>query len=121
VERLVIPKSFENKSPADHLRVWTPGCATGEEAYSLAEDLFAAVDKPARIFQSRAAVTPRLAPQRYDVTEQLLLDAQSALEDARDTYRGLYEAHGESRDLVARSRRERRLRTTALRLVRTPS
>ena len=36
LERRVIPKLFEHKSPADHLRVWTPGCATGEEAYSIA-------------------------------------------------------------------------------------
>lgn len=31
-----LPKIFENKSPSDPLRVWVAGCATGEEAYSLA-------------------------------------------------------------------------------------
>ena len=32
----VIPKLFAGKSDDDHLRVWIPGCATGEEAYSIA-------------------------------------------------------------------------------------
>jgi two-component system CheB/CheR fusion protein len=36
LERLVIPRLFEGKGPADKVRVWVPGCATGEEAYSLA-------------------------------------------------------------------------------------
>jgi two-component system CheB/CheR fusion protein len=32
----VIPRVFEGKGPGDEVRVWVPGCATGEEAYSLA-------------------------------------------------------------------------------------
>ncbi len=31
-----IPKLFENRSPDKPVRVWVPGCATGEEAYSIA-------------------------------------------------------------------------------------
>jgi len=31
-----LPQIFANKQPNDALRVWVPGCATGEEAYSLA-------------------------------------------------------------------------------------
>jgi two-component system CheB/CheR fusion protein len=34
--KLVIPRLFEDKGPADTVRVWCPGCATGEEVYSLA-------------------------------------------------------------------------------------
>jgi two-component system CheB/CheR fusion protein len=33
---LVVPKLFEDKGAADPIRVWVPGCATGEEAYSIA-------------------------------------------------------------------------------------
>ncbi len=33
---LVIPRLFENKGAADTIRVWVAGCATGEEAYSIA-------------------------------------------------------------------------------------
>ncbi len=36
IEDQVIPKLFENKGPEDTIRVWVPGCATGEEAYSIA-------------------------------------------------------------------------------------
>ncbi len=32
----VIPKLFANKGRADEVRIWVPGCATGEEAYSIA-------------------------------------------------------------------------------------
>jgi two-component system CheB/CheR fusion protein len=36
VEQRVIPRLFEHKGHEDHIRVWVPGCATGEEAYSIA-------------------------------------------------------------------------------------
>ena len=32
----VIPQIFAAKKPTDAIRVWVPGCATGEEAYTLA-------------------------------------------------------------------------------------
>ncbi|UMZ73785.1 CheR family methyltransferase [Natranaerofaba carboxydovora] len=32
----VIPKLFEGKEPGEAIRVWVPGCSTGEEAYSIA-------------------------------------------------------------------------------------
>ncbi|RYG70358.1 histidine kinase, partial [bacterium] len=35
-----IPQLFEGKSGSDAVRAWVPGCATGEEAYSLAILLF---------------------------------------------------------------------------------
>jgi two-component system CheB/CheR fusion protein len=36
IEKRVIPKLFEGKRANDSVRVWSVGCATGEEAYSLA-------------------------------------------------------------------------------------
>jgi len=36
LEHRVIPRLFQDKTAQDHLRVWIAGCATGEEAYSLA-------------------------------------------------------------------------------------
>ncbi|HMD34656.1 MAG TPA: CheR family methyltransferase, partial [Vicinamibacterales bacterium] len=36
VQERVIPRLFLNKSSQDQVRVWVPGCATGEEAYSVA-------------------------------------------------------------------------------------
>ena len=35
LEREVIPRLFEGKGSGDRVRVWSVGCATGEEAYSL--------------------------------------------------------------------------------------
>ena len=36
VEREIVPKLFHKKSEDDAVRAWVAGCATGEEAYSLA-------------------------------------------------------------------------------------
>lgn len=36
LEQLVIPKLFEDMGAADTVRLWVPGCATGEEVYSIA-------------------------------------------------------------------------------------
>ncbi len=36
VEEVVLPRLFEGKGADDQIRVWVPGCATGEEAYSIA-------------------------------------------------------------------------------------
>ena len=36
LEEQIIPKLFAGKSEGDTIRVWVPGCSTGEEAYSLA-------------------------------------------------------------------------------------
>src|SRR5208282_6195786 len=33
---IVIPRLFEDKDAGDSVRAWIPGCATGEEAYSIA-------------------------------------------------------------------------------------
>src|SRR5262249_30232220 len=35
LEAKIIPQLFEHKTGTDNLRVWSVGCATGEEAYSL--------------------------------------------------------------------------------------
>jgi two-component system CheB/CheR fusion protein len=36
LERDVLPDLFANRSAGEEIRVWVPGCATGEEAYSIA-------------------------------------------------------------------------------------
>ncbi len=36
LEKEIIPKVAGHKQPEDEIRVWLPGCATGEEAYSVA-------------------------------------------------------------------------------------
>src|SRR3712207_2049433 len=36
LETEVVPRLFEGRGAADQIRVWVPGCATGEEAYSVA-------------------------------------------------------------------------------------
>ena len=51
----VFPKVCENKRPDDVIRVWVPGCATGEEVYSMAIGLLeflegAHKDLPIKIF-----------------------------------------------------------------------
>ncbi|MET0650346.1 MAG: chemotaxis protein CheB [Pyrinomonadaceae bacterium] len=52
LETNVIPKLFEEKGPGGHVRVWVAGCATGEEAYSVAmllAEYAATLDNPPAI------------------------------------------------------------------------
>lgn len=45
IEQAVIPRLFTGKGPNDQVRVWVAGCATGEEAYSLAILLLEQADR----------------------------------------------------------------------------
>ncbi|UVK42002.1 PAS domain-containing protein [Mesorhizobium sp. AR07] len=36
LERIAIPKLLEDKGASDAIRIWVPGCSTGEEVYSIA-------------------------------------------------------------------------------------
>ncbi|EWH02641.1 chemotaxis protein CheB [Halomonas sp. BC04] len=52
LENDVIPQLFKNKGPDESIRLWSVGCATGEEAYSLAILLLesaAHLDNPPRL------------------------------------------------------------------------
>ena len=64
LEREVIPKLFEGKGPDDTVRVWVPGCSTGEEAYSIAILL--------REHMPKAQSAPRLQIFASDIDEQSL-------------------------------------------------
>jgi len=53
--RVVLPRIFEGENPEAPVRIWIPGCATGEEAYSIAilvrEQLLATnQERPVQIF-----------------------------------------------------------------------
>ncbi len=66
----VIPKLFEDKPPGSVIRVWVPGCSTGEEAYSIAillQEQLAVLRSPVKLqvfasdVDSRAISTARTA------------------------------------------------------------
>ncbi len=67
--RLVIPQLLAAKGAADCVRVWVPGCATGEEAYSIAMLLCAAT--------SGGQTRPRIQIFATDVDERALAIARA--------------------------------------------
>ena len=71
LEKEIIPKILEDKTAQDTVRVWVAGCATGEEAYSLAmlfaEQTMEQVNKPSvQIFAT-------------DINEEAIMDAREGL------------------------------------------
>ncbi|PZW48429.1 two-component system CheB/CheR fusion protein [Humitalea rosea] len=61
---IVVPKLFEDRGADDTVRVWVPGCATGEEAYTLAMLL--------REHMDRLSTTPRVQIFATDIDERAL-------------------------------------------------
>ena len=39
LKKIVFPKILENRTPGNPIRIWVPGCSTGEEVYSIAIEL----------------------------------------------------------------------------------
>lgn len=69
LEREVIPKLFEGKTANDTLRVWIPGCATGEEVYSIGILL--------REHMEQLSVVPRVQIFATDIDEPALAVARA--------------------------------------------
>lgn len=70
LNRLVIPELLQSRGATDTVRVWVPGCATGEEAYSLAMLL--------REYMDTMAAPPRVRLFATDVDDWALLAARAA-------------------------------------------
>ena len=69
LEKLVVPHIFQGKSGIEHVRVWVAGCATGEEAYSIAMLL-------AEHASGMAEAPPRLQVFASDLDEQAIAIAR---------------------------------------------
>jgi len=69
LETLVIPRLLEGRGAADQVRVWVPGCATGEEVISLAILLIEQMD--------RMRAPPRLTIFATDIDESALAVARA--------------------------------------------
>ncbi|WP_353646169.1 CheR family methyltransferase [Mesorhizobium sp. WSM2239] len=64
LEREAMPKLFQNKGSDDVVRVWVPGCSTGEETYSIAMLL--------RAQASKGPAAPKLQIFASDIDERAL-------------------------------------------------
>ena len=71
LERQVVPALFEGKGAEDDVRVWVAGCATGEEAYSLAILLFE--------YAEQLEHAPRIQVFATDVHEKAFTFAREGL------------------------------------------
>jgi two-component system, chemotaxis family, CheB/CheR fusion protein len=69
LERSIIPKLFEHRKPDETIRIWAPGCATGEEAYSVAMLL--------RENSPKGAAAPKLQVFATDIDERSLAVARA--------------------------------------------
>jgi two-component system, chemotaxis family, CheB/CheR fusion protein len=69
LESEVIPRLFEHAGAGDTIRVWVPGCATGEEAYSISLLL--------REHMSKLDVVPKVQVFATDIDEPALAVARA--------------------------------------------
>jgi two-component system CheB/CheR fusion protein len=106
LEREVVPRLFEGKTSADQVRAWVVGCATGEEAYSLAILLIE--------YAERLTSPPQIQIFATDIDDIALTEARArlypqaiAIDVSADRLRKYFTADGdfyrvrkEVRDLV---------------------
>lgn len=105
---LAAPNLLDGKGPGDAVRVWVPGCATGEEAYSIAIMLLE------RFGQAQARAQPRLQVFATDLDEKALAIARNGRYPAAAAGR---DGAGTASALLHRSRQQlRRLQGAARRL-----
>jgi two-component system, chemotaxis family, CheB/CheR fusion protein len=70
LRREVIPELLRDRGVSDTIRIWTPGCSSGEEAYSIAILIAEAL--------SRQQVRSRIQIFATDIDEQMLQKARAA-------------------------------------------
>ena len=80
VKHVVLPRLFEGKRATDQIRVWVPGCATGEEAYSIAILL--------REHMDGLNDAPRVQVFATDIDERAIATARAGRYPAMATRRG---------------------------------
>ena len=104
VKRVVVPRLFEGKGANDAVRVWVPGCATGEEAYSLAILL--------REHMDGLPVVPRVQVFATDIDEAAIATARSGrypatlLDGLSPDRRERFFSHAENSYLVSKDIRD---------------
>ena len=69
LEKSVIPTLFEGKGASDTVRIWVPGCATGEEVYSLAILV--------REYMDTLRISPKVQLFATDIDENALVVART--------------------------------------------
>jgi two-component system, chemotaxis family, CheB/CheR fusion protein len=87
LEHQIVPSLFAGKSSSDAIRVWICGCATGEEAYSIAillKEYAARINDPPKIqiFASVSTRTPSEWPARAVTTKQSLATCRTNILNA---------------------------------------
>ena len=70
----IFPSILKNRPPEEPIRIWIPGCSTGEEVYSVAIDLLEYLDN--------ARVKPQIQIFATDVNENVLEKARLAVYSA---------------------------------------
>ncbi len=104
LERDFIPGLFKGKDASSDLRIWVPGCATGEEAYSLAILLSEHMEK--------LATTPKIQIFATDIDDVAIATARAGrfpatlLEGMSDTRRSRFFIEGPGGYVVRQGVRE---------------
>ncbi len=104
LEREILPRIIEQKEPGDQVRVWVPGCATGEEAYSLSVLLREQVDVQSKLLDIQIFATD--IDERAIAIARRGLYPQGIVEDVAPTRLRQFFAREQSQYRVVKAVRE---------------
>ncbi len=104
IEQEVLPAIFKRSEPQDEIRVWVPGCATGEEAYSLAILIHESVER-APIQRSVKIFATDVHPVSLEVANRGLYRAENVARLGPARLARYFEIHGDTYEVAPELRR----------------
>lgn len=105
IRRDVLPQVIAEKHPGDQIRVWSAGCATGEEPYSLAIELAEAMgpriaEYDVRIYATDIDDDALAVARRAEYTDDSVKDVPAEILDKHFTRNGRWIVNRDIRKMV---------------------
>lgn len=99
IEKEVIPSIFERKSPGSSIRIWTAGCSTGQEAYSLAILIKEYLNKIEKSFNVKIFATD-IDDDSLDIASYGIYDSDITNDISSERLKNFFTAKGDKYQVI---------------------